>query len=258
MKHPLGLLLIAVGLAACGQSSDAPPAQAEVSVYAAALAVETRLDVDAERDPLRRPDAVLEFFGVEPGDRVLDMFSGGGYYSEMISHVVGPEGAVTAHSNEAYLGFVGEEFERRYADDRLTNVDVLMAENNELSLEPGSYDAIILVLSYHDLYFAAPEDGWPAFDVPAFLAELHQGLAQDGVIGIVDHRADAGEPREVGGTLHRIDPAAVIEDMTAAGFALDGETDLLANDTDDHSLNVFDDQVRGKTDRFILRFRKAD
>ncbi len=267
MKQLCLLPLIALCLQACGQSTEpeettepAPATETKpaVSVYSAALAVETRLEGDADRDAARRPDGVLEFFRVRPGDRVLDMFSGGGYYSEILSHVVGPQGSVVAHSNQTYVDFAGEEFQNRHAAGRLPNVEVLMAENNELSLDAESFDAIILVLAYHDLYFADPDNGWPAFDVEAFLAEIHNGLAADGVIGIVDHRAEAGAPRETGGTLHRIDPVALIEDMEAAGFVLDGESDLLSNDSDDHLLPMFDPQVRGNTDRFVLRFRKAD
>lgn len=265
MKLQRTLVLVVLGLAACDRAIESeqsaasePSTEPEVSLYGSALTAGARPEGDAERDSRSRPDAVLAFFGIEPGDRVLDMFSGGGYYSEILSYVVGPDGTVTAHTNQAYVGFVGEEFERRYSDGRLPNVEVLMAENNELTLEAASFDAIILILSYHDLYYADPESGWPALDVPAFLAEIHNGLTPDGVIGVVDHRAETGSPREVGGTLHRIDPAAVIEDMMAAGFRLDGESDLLSNDTDDHSLPVFNDQVRGKTDRFVLRFRKAN
>ncbi len=265
MRHLCLLPLIVLCLQACGQSPEPEeatesdqPTEAAVSVYAAALGVETRLEGDTDRDEARRPDGVLEFFGIQAGDRVLDTFSGGGYYTEILSHVVGPDGSVVAHSNQAYVDFAPEEFENRHAGGRLPNVEVLMAENNELSLDEESFDAIIMVLAYHDLYYADPDNGWPAFDVDAYLAEIHKGLATDGVVGIVDHRAEAGAPRETGGTLHRIDPAAIIEDMEAAGFVLDGESDLLSNDSDDHSLPMFDPAVRGNTDRFILRFRKAD
>ncbi len=113
-----------------------------------------------------------------------------------------------------------------------------------------------MVLSFHDLYYAAPDDGWPAFDVPALLAELHKGLKSGGVVGVVDHYAAAGSPPETGGTTHRIDPAIVIDAMTAAGFKLDGRSDLLRNPADDYEKVVFDPEVQGKTDRFVLRFRK--
>jgi predicted methyltransferase len=260
------LLLAAAAIVACG-GSDSPPADVDTapatetrstSVYADALAVEARLPSDFERDAARKPDEVLAFFGIEPGMVVLDMFSGGGYYSELIAHVVGASGHVDAHSNEAYLGFVGDEFDARHANGRLPNVSILMAENNELDLEADRYDAIVMVLSYHDLYYDDPDRGWPGFDVPRLLAELYEGLRPGGTLGIVDHRAEPGSPPETGNTLHRIDDAIVIEELTAAGFELAAESDVLADADDNHMKNVFDPDIRGKTDRFILRFEKPE
>lgn len=255
-------LSAAVMLTACGGGNSptetAVPATADgpTNIYAAALSIDSRLAADFERDASRRPDAVLAFFGVEPGMVVLDMFSGGGYYSEVIAHVVGESGHVDAHANEAYLGFVGEEFTARHANARLPNVDVLMAENNEMSLEPERYDAIVMVLSYHDLYYDDPDSGWPKFDVGALLGELMKGLKPGGVLGIVDHQAEPGSPAETGNTLHRIDVRIVVDELTGAGFTLEEESDLLRNADDDYSKNVFDPAVRGTTDRFVLRFRK--
>ena len=188
---------------------------------------------------------------------MLDMFSGGGYYSEVIARVVGGDGRVVAHSNEAYLNFVGEEFTARHADGRLPNVDVLMAENNELRLNEAEFDAIMLALSFHDLYFDNPEQGWPKIDGPKLLAELHEGLKDDGFLAIIDHYAEAGTPTESGNTVHRIDPAIVVAAMEAAGFVSDLESDLLRNPDDDPGKSVFDPEIRDKTDRFIIRFRKA-
>lgn len=262
------VLLLGIGVAACGQQqeeaqpvADAPAPVAEATViidYAGAVDNPARPEPDRERDAQRKPAEVLEFFGIAPGMVVLDMFSGGGYYTEILSYLVGDEGQVVAQTNQAYLGFVGDEFEARYRDDRLPNVEVLMAENNELALEPGTFDAVMLVLSFHDLYFAAPDDGWPAFDVPVFLAELFDGLKPGGIVGIVDHYAEAGASTETGGTVHRIDPAIVIDAMTAAGFVLDGQSDVLRNPADDYSRIVFDPELRGRTDRFVLRFRKPE
>lgn len=264
MKLSLAILL-AFALAACGGPADnsdaaAPDtaAPAEVSIYAAAVANAQRPDADRQRDAGRKPAEVLEFLGIEPGMTVLDMFSGGGYYTELLSYTVGDSGRVIAQSNEAYLQFVGDEFDMRYLGGRLANTEVLMAENNELALEPDSLDAIMLVLSFHDLYNADPENGWPAIDIDTLLAEFRSGLKADGIIGIVDHHAAAGSPSETGGTTHRIDPAIVIETMSAAGFVLDGQSDILRNPDDDYDKIVFDAELRGKTDRFVMRFVKAD
>ena len=107
------------------------------------------------------PDETAVRHGIQPGMTVLDMYSGGGYYTEMLSHIVGPEGSVIAHSNQAYAGFVGEEATNRYANNRLGNVEILMAENNELALPNASFDAIMMVLAYHDIYYVDPDNGWP-------------------------------------------------------------------------------------------------
>lgn len=251
------LVLLGLSLGACGQQAGEEPAAA-TSVYAAAVANEARPEGDRNRDASRKPAEVLEFIGIEPGMIVLDMFSGGGYYTELISYVVGDQGRVIAQDNAAYLNFVGDEFENRYLGGRLANAEVLMAENNELELEPDSLDAIMLVLSFHDLYYEAPESGWPAFDIPAFLAELHSGLRAGGIVGIVDHYAADGAPSDTGGTTHRIDPAIVVAVMTEAGFELDGQSDILRNPSDDYEKAVFDAEVRGKTDRFVMRFRKPE
>jgi predicted methyltransferase len=267
MKKHILLSGLALILAACGQdATDKPIATTEPDVetvtatvdYAAALASTTRLEGDHARDAGRKPDKVLEFLGVGHGMSVLDMFSGGGYYTEILASVVGEDGHVVSHSNEAYLNFVGEEFTARHADGRMPNVSILMAENNELQLPEGKFDAIMMVLNYHDLYYVDAENGWAEHDVPKFLAELKQGLKDDGFIGVVDHYAAAGSGSESGGTVHRIDPAIVVADMEAAGFICDAETDLLRNPADDTSINVFAPEIRGKTDRFVMRFVKAD
>ena len=109
--------MAAVGLAAilvgCGQQSADKPA-ASASIYAAALASEARPEGDRARDAGRKPAEVLEFMGIEPGMTVLDMFTGSGYYAEILSGVVGDEGKVIAQSNQAYLAFVGDAFEERF------------------------------------------------------------------------------------------------------------------------------------------------
>jgi predicted methyltransferase len=222
------------------------------------MANPSRPDADRERDAGRRPSEVLEFFGIQPGATVLDMFSGGGYYTEMLAHVVGDNGHVVSHTNQTILAFSGDEFELRHADNRLPNVEVLTAENNELDLEANRFDAVIMTLNYHDLYWESEEYKWARIEVENFLAELYEGMKPGATLGIVDHYAVAGAPSETGSTLHRIDSGIVISEVEAAGFVLDGESDLLRNLDDDRSKSVFDAEVRGKTDRFVMRFKKPE
>jgi predicted methyltransferase len=261
MRTTIAIAAYAIALAACsqeGESTTAPPAAAEseVSVYAGALARASRPESDIASDATRKPADVLRFFGIKPGDIVLEMWAAGGYYTELLSAVVGPDGKVIAHDNTPSLNFAAEAHANRHAGNRLPNVELLVAENNELQLEQGRFDAITIVLNYHDVYWASEEYGWVGIDVAPFVAELYKGLKPGGILGIVDHQAEPGSPAETGNTLHRIDSAVVIADLEAAGFVLDGESDVLRNSEDDYSVNVFDPAVRGKTDRFVLRFRK--
>lgn len=258
-------------LAACGQdrsesrsaTEDPTPAPAPAegpqgSIYEAALASDKRPEADRASDAGRKPDEVLAFFGIAPGDVVLEMWAGGGYYTEILSHVVGENGRVYAHANTPILNFAGDDHPNRHADNRLPNTEILMAENNELALQPDSFDAVTIILNYHDVYWSSEQYGWDAIDVSAFVAELYKGLKPGGVLGIVDHRAAPGSPAETGNTLHRIDPAVVIADLEGAGFVLDAESNILANPGDDPAKNVFDESVRGNTDRFVLRFLKPE
>lgn len=255
---PIAVLLL---LGACEQQAQQPGRSSAVpspglSIYRDAVADPNRPSADRERDKDRKPAEVLAFFGIEPGMSVLDLFSGGGYYSELLAHVVGPDGRVMAHNNKAYLKYVGDEVDRRYADGRLGNVEVLMAENNELQLPAGAFDAVMLILSYHDIFYVDPDNGWPKIDGPRLLAEIYKGLKPGGVLGIVDHYAEAGASRETGNTVHRIDPGIVISDLETAGFVLDGKSSILRNMDDDYNKIVYSPELRGKTDRFVLRFRK--
>ena len=245
------------------ESTSTPTMQADgepgtANLYAAAVAHSGRTDSDRLRDANRKPADVLAFFGIEPGMTVLDMFSGGGYYTELLSHVVGPTGKVIAHNNQAYVQYVGEEATNRYANSRLANVDILLAENNQLDLPGESIDAIMMILAYHDIYYVDPQNGWPKIDGPRLMGGFFDGLKPGGILAIVDHAAATGSPRETGNTLHRIDPDIVISELGKAGFVLDAESDVLRNVDDDLSMNMSAPEIRGRTDRFVMRFRKPE
>lgn len=261
------LLISVAALVACSPDTSTEPVQhdtapaemtvsADDSVYGAAVSNPARPDQDRQRDANRKPGEVLQFFGIGPGDKVLDLFSGGGYYTELLSYVVGSDGKVVSHSNAAYANFVGDEATNRYGNNRLPNVEILMAENNELALPPEAFDAALMILAYHDIYYVDPENGWPKIDGPALLAEIYEGLRPGGVLGIVDHAAVAGSAAETGNTLHRIDPAIVRAELEKAGFVYEDAADFLQNPQDDHTKPMGDPSVRGKTDRFVMRFRK--
>jgi predicted methyltransferase len=195
---------------------------------------------------------VLDFIGIQPGMTVLDLFAGGGYFSEMLGHTVGETGHVIMHNNAAYLQFAGKALEERAASGRMTpNVRRLDAEIGELGIAPGSVDVVLIVMSYHDLYVKS--DDWD-IDPNTFFAEIRTVLKPDGVLAIVDHAAQEGSGSSAAQQLHRIDEAFAESDIESHGFELTGKLDVLRNATDDHTINVFDPAIRGKTDRFVHRY----
>jgi predicted methyltransferase len=215
-----------------------------------------RLEGDAEIDSRRKPSEVLAFFDIEPGMTVLEMFAGGGYYSEILSYVVGDQGTVYAHNNKPYITYTKKELDRRFTPGRLGNVQRLEAENNALELSDNQFDVALMVLAYHDVYHVDEENGWFRIDGPKMLAEIYGSMKPGAVLGIVDHVAETGSPGETGNTLHRIDPQLMRKDIEAAGFVFDGEIDVLRNPGDDHSKPMYAEGIRGKTDRVVYRFHK--
>lgn len=248
------------GDAASEKASATPaavPAAADDAATAinAAIANTARLADDRAEDDWRRPQVILGFLQVKPGMRVLDVFAGGGYYTELLSYVVG-DGAVLAYNNMAYADYETKSIEAHFAGGRLPNVKRINVEAQDLKLVAGELDAAIFVRCYHDTYWGE-KDKWAPVDHAKLLKEIFQGIKPGGVVVVQDHIATAGgDPVEVVNKLHRIDPAVVKRDFLAAGFVLDAESEAFRNPADDHSLAVFDPKVRHHTDDMLLRFRK--
>ena len=189
---------------------------------------------------------------------VLDFNAATGWYTEILARAVGPNGRVIAHNHPgARMTLPVQALEARYGGNRLPNVEQIFVRHGELRLPRGSLDVVLLSLVYHDTYWHGDGVDWGPIDHKALLTSLREALQPGGVVGVIDHSAAAGsDPFESVQALHRIDRAVVLRDFTAAGFVLDGESDLLRVATDDHSLSVFDAVVAGRTDRFVLRFGK--
>jgi predicted methyltransferase len=238
-------------------AGDPAPAAAPAEAIAAAIASPTRPAADREQDAVRKPAEILAFLGVEPGQTVLDAFSAGGYYTELLSSLVGAKGEVVAYNNPPYAKFAAKGIAARYADDRLPNVRQVTAEVDELELAPNSLDAALFVMSYHDMYWRPADGSWARTDPMQMLHKLHAAMKVGGVVLVQDHvAASGGDVAEVVDKLHRIDPAIVKRDFKAAGFALEAESDALAHPDDDHTLGVFDPKIRGRTDQFVMKFRR--
>lgn len=223
-----------------------------------ALASE-RMRGDRAQDGWRKPAEVLQFLEVEPGHHVLDFYAGPGYYSELLSRIVGPTGSVLIYNNELYTQAAHHDLTLRRARNRLPNTTVLNAPSNYLKLEPESLDRVLFVLVYHDLYWRPSDSPEPMGDPEKVLAILHAALKPGGLVVVVDHVAGEA-PRQtatsVASRLHRIDPKRVLADFEQAGFTFIASSGALRNEGDDYTISVFNPSVRHRTDRFIYKFRR--
>lgn len=219
------------------------------------MASDTRTEQDREADQRRKPAQFMKFLDVREGMQVLDVFSGGGYYTEIAAAAVGTSGHVDAHNNQAYVNYIGKDkLSARYQDDRLPNTMQLIQEANALSLSPEKYDRVMLVLSFHDLYYVDIKNGWPQINADAFMAKIRKSMKPGGQIGIIDHATQKGADIKSAQELHRIDPAFIKQKMQEWGFTLSDEQDYLRNPDDPLTVPMWDPAIRGKTDRIVMKF----
>ncbi len=223
-------------------------AQAPAAPIAAAVADKGRPAADLARDLDRKPETMLAFAGIKPGDTVLEVLPGGGYFTRLISKVVGPTGHVYAGAPE---GKFREAVAAIAADPAYANVSVVGLDPAAMMGIP-QVDLIWTSQNYHDLHLTRIHVDAAAID-KLWFAKLKPGAA----LVVIDHVAMPGAPvAATADALHRIDPAAARAEVESAGFVFDGETSALANPADPHTANVFDPSIRGHTDQFAFRFRK--
>ena len=250
--HGLRLVVAAALAAAWPSALMAAPAD----VAAAVANVSARTPDNVKLDEGRKPAEVLAFLKLEQGMRVIDMFGANKYWAEIIAPAVGPTGSVVVWQPVQFLN------DKRRADfaeftARQPNVVLLSSRFERPLIGTNQYDFMIMNLDYHDVYWESAERKIERMEPQAWLKLLFDAMKPGAVIGIIDHvAAPGGDTRQVVDKLHRIDPAIVRADFEKAGFVLEESSDLLRNPADDHSLLVFDEKIRGKTDRFMFRFRK--
>ncbi len=220
------------------------------------MAIPDRDPTLAKLDADRRPTEVLTFLGIKKGDKVLDYNAGAGYYTQIMSRAVGPKGVVTAWNASQFVS--NEKAKAKWAvmTQQNPNIRHVMQPFDGFSAAPKSYSFALLHLVYHDLYWQSSQFGVPKTDPDAVLKNLYLAMKSGGVVGVIDHVGAPGDTRVIVDKTHRIDPETVKADFKRAGFKFVGSSDILRMRGDDLKRNVFEPGLRGKTDRFILKFKK--
>jgi predicted methyltransferase len=221
----------------------------------AAIAHAERTTADKERDAREKPAEVLAFAGVKPGMTVADLFSAGGYYTELLAHLVGPNGKVYAVNNVPYGQYSKKDREARFTEGRLKNVEHRLVEASYINLPPKSVDVVVIVMSYHDAFWIDEKEGWPEIDTNGFIDSIKRMLKPGGKLLIVDHNAPAGTGAEMAGKAHRMNEEFAKRSLTSRGFVLEKTWDGLRNKDDQLDKMVFDPSVRGKTDRYVHLYK---
>jgi predicted methyltransferase len=252
IRYPLVLaasLIASLSLSAtCVQAASIP------GNITAAVADSNRPDADKQRDANRKPAETLEFLGVKSGEKIGEIIPGGGYFTRLFSKAVGAKGHVYALVPErpanapADMPDLAAKVKAIAADANYTNVSVVVAPLSTLAA-PEPVDLVFTSQNYHDLH------NFPV-DVVAFNKVIFNSLKPGGLYVVLDHSAEAGSALRDTNKLHRIDADVVKKEVTDAGFEFVGASTLLANSSDARTANVFDPSIRGKTDQFILKFRK--
>lgn len=241
----------AAALVAC--ASTAPPAGTvnATAAYDAAIGDAGRPAEDVAKDALRKPAETLAFARVMPGQSVAEILPGGGYFTRLLSKAVGPNGKVHAivPAQAAALPAQIDPVRAIASNAAYTNVYV---ETPEGAMTPSApVDLIFTAQNYHDIHAYYGPTAAAAFNQGAF-ASLKPG----GTYIVIDHTSLPGAGVTVAKSLHRIEPSVVKAEVIAAGFVFEGESTILAAPADPRTANVFDPVIRGKTDQFMLRFRK--
>jgi predicted methyltransferase len=246
----LSALSAALVLAFAAAAQASPPVPAYI---ASAVADTSRPQADRDKDAVRHPAELLTLSGIKPGDVVVDVWPGGGYWTRLFARIVGPKGHVyeyvpqeIASSKRDPVGVA----KATAAEPGMGNVEVIVDPLTSDTAGSDVFDIVWTFENYHDLH------NLPGADVALFDRLVFKALKPGGAYVVGDHAAAAGSGLANTSDLHRIDPAAVKAEVDAAGFRLAAHSDLLANTADLHTLKIFDPAIKDKTDRFVFVFRK--
>jgi len=231
---------------------NAASAQSSADLVASALNHPDRPSEEADDDARRMPLEVLSFAGLEAGMDVLEMEAGGGWYTEILSRAVGPDGSIMMQNPPAFESFTGDADNDRAA--RLSNVTLSTVNFDGLEAANGSIDLVTWILGPHELWFFPGDVSLGNPEVT--FREIARVLKPGGRFLAIDHEAAADSGPEVGGTLHRIHGGLITEYAEAAGLSVVRTSSIHRNPEDQLTNGVFDPSIQGRTDKFVVLFEK--
>ena len=234
---------------------SAKPAPQSNAITAAVASPDRSAD-NVKLDESRKPAEVLKFLGLRAGMRVADPFGGNFYWAEITGRAVGPNGHVTVwQPKQFYTQKTYDAYQAVHA--KQPNVWLRMSPMESPDIPAGKYDFMLINMDYHDVYWQDAKRGIPRMDPDQWLKTIYAAMKPGGIVGVIDHVASPNDDtRATVEKYHRIDPNVVKADFKRAGFQLVATSDMLRNPADPHDLLVFDPKIRGKTDRFVFKFRK--
>jgi len=244
MKRAL-FTAIAASLLASGSIAHAEHHEGAEAAIAAAVADDRRPEGDVARDELRKPAQIVRFAGVEPGMAVAEIAPGGGYYTRILAETVGPDGKIYALMPGFFATRPGGLDGINALAEEYGNIEVVVVDGYDTLELPGLVDLVWTTENYHDL-----ANG----DIDVVNAWAARALNPGGLYFVEDHSAP-GTGTSATSTIHRIDPMAVIAQVTGAGFVLEGTSDVLANPNDPKDVSPRD--VEPTSEKFALRFRSV-
>lgn len=244
-------LMMSVAVASFALTAVAVAADKIPDYVSAAVADKDRPKDDTDRDADRHPAEIMAMTGIAPGGRAVDVGPGRtGYYTKIMSRIVGPSGKVYMF-NPTWVAEkfpVAKEGPAILAKAGYTNVEGSVQPMDEIKFDPP-VDLVFMSQLYHDQH-------WQKVDVAKMNKAIFAALKPGGIYFVIDHTGPGVTTVEQIDKLHRIDPALVKQEILAAGFELVAESDILKNAADPKDANVFDKSIRGKTDQFVYKFRK--
>jgi len=247
--------LVMTALLASVSVSVVVAAPAVTAKMKAAVADSNRPEADTKRDENRKPADMLAFAGITPGKVVVDLLPGGGYFTRIFAKAVEPGGRVYAYFGTQYdkrLKDAGKDPDYQFSDLKriYPGLGVIHGYLPEL-VTPEPVDVVWTAQNYHDMH-----NKQYAMDVNAVNKAVFKSLKPGGYYVIIDHKAADSTGDDVTEVLHRIKEETVKKEVEAAGFKLVAESDALHVTGDDGTRRVFENDIRGKTDQFMLKFQK--